>query len=65
MILDQVSDPAGQHPGLARSGTGNDEDRPVNGSDGLTLGRVEPLKKVGFRHGARVYGHPAPEVTSA
>ena len=38
---DQVGDPVGQHPRLARAGAGEDQQRPVAVGDGLALGLVQ------------------------
>ncbi|MGH2910130.1 MAG: hypothetical protein ACRDK8_12625 [Solirubrobacteraceae bacterium] len=35
-----------QHPGLARPGAGEDQQRPTGMLDGLALGRVHPREKV-------------------
>ena len=41
MPVDQRSDPHGQHPGLARAGAGQHQQRPVHVLDRLPLGRIE------------------------
>ena len=40
---EQVGDPVGQHPRLARPGAREHEQRPLAVGDGLALGRVQPL----------------------
>ena len=44
-VADQVGDPMGQHPRLARPGSRHDQQRPVGGGDGLALARVEPFEE--------------------
>jgi quercetin dioxygenase-like cupin family protein len=53
VITDQVGDPVGEHPGLARPRTGDDEHRSLDGLDRLALRGVEPLEQRGRfgRHG--------------
>ena len=48
-LVDQVGDAMGQHAGLARAGSGHDQQRPVAVHHGVELLRVEP---VGERAGA-------------
>ena len=50
--IDQMGDPAGQYPGLARARTGNHQYRCTGMQYGGALGRVESLKQGGgFSHG--------------
>ena len=42
---EQVGDPVGQDPGLARAGAGEDQQRPLAVLDRLALGRVEPRQQ--------------------
>ena len=51
----QVGDPMGQHPGLARAGSGQDQQRPLIVGHGLALGLVEAGEK-GVEFGRRL-GH--------
>ncbi len=46
-LANEVSDALGEHPRLARARAGQDEDRAVNGSHRLPLGRIEVSKDVG------------------
>ena len=51
-ITDEVCDPIREDTGLARAGAGNHEYRAVGGGDGMALGGVQRLKKIGIRHWA-------------
>ncbi len=42
---EQVGDPVGQHPGLARAGAGHDQQRAAGVDDGRPLLRIEPVQK--------------------
>ena len=42
---EQIRDPVGQDPGLARPGTGEDQERPAGVGDRVTLGLVQPLQE--------------------
>ena len=44
-LAHQPSDPVRQHPGLARAGTGDDQQRATRMGDGLYLGWVEALQE--------------------
>ncbi len=44
--IDQVRDPAGERPGLARAGPGDHQQRPAEVLDGRSLLRVEALHRV-------------------
>ena len=44
-VADQVGDPVGQHPGLARPGAGHHQDRPAGMGDGLPLHGVQPVQQ--------------------
>ncbi len=44
-LVDQVGDAVGEHAGLARAGTGDDEQRPVGVHDGVELIGVEPARE--------------------
>ena len=50
-VADEVCDPVGQHPRLARTSTRDDENRPIGSCNGLALCRIEMLKERGFGHG--------------
>ena len=43
---EQVGDPVGQHPGLARAGAGDDQQRRAGVDDRLPLRRVEPVEQL-------------------
>ena len=43
-LADQVRDAVGDDPSLARTGTGNDQERAFRGDDGLLLGFVQALE---------------------
>ena len=45
-LLDDVGDPVGDDAGLARTGTGDHQQRPFNAVDGLALAFVHPLINV-------------------
>ena len=47
VVADQMGDPVGQNPGLARPGTGDDEQRTRVVGDRLPLHRIEALERVG------------------
>ena len=46
-VSDQVGDPVGQHPGLARPGPGHHQDRPAGVGDGLALHGIQPVQQRG------------------
>ena len=48
-VLDQVGDAVGEHPGLARAGAGDDQQRTVAVDDGLPLRGVQPLQELVVR----------------
>ena len=54
-VADQMGDPVGEHPGLARTGPGDHQHRPVGGGDRLALGGIEIVEERGLGHGAGVY----------
>ena len=41
---DRIGRPPADHPGLARSGAGQDRHRAVGGKDGLALGVIQPVE---------------------
>jgi hypothetical protein len=41
VLLNEISDAVGNDPGLARPGAGQDEDRAIDGFDGLALSRIK------------------------
>ena len=45
-MLDQVGDAVGEHPGLARTGAGHDEQRAAGVGHRLPLHRVQPDEQV-------------------
>jgi len=51
---DQVRDPVGEDPGLARPGAGDHEHRPRRGDHRLLLDRVQPLEGIGAVAGGPV-----------
>ena len=53
---DQPGDAAGQHPGLAGAGAGDDEQRRALVDDRRALGLVEPVEQVVARRLARTLG---------
>ena len=58
---DQVGDPMGQHAGLARAGSGDDEQRAVDVQDGFALGRIQAGEEIIVRcdgHASDASGAP-------
>ena len=55
---DEVRDPVGEHPGLARPGAGDDEQRAVGRGDRLALDRVQAREQIVCRRVVR-FGHGA------
>ena len=51
-LPEQVGDPAGQHPGLARSGARHHQQRATGVGDGFALGRVEVVEQIGLPAGS-------------
>ena len=52
-VTDEMGDAVGEHPGLARTGTGDDEHGTVGGRDGLALNGIEVGEQRRFGHGRR------------
>ena len=40
-LVDQISEPVRQSPGLTGARPGDDTDEPLRGGDGLSLGRIQ------------------------
>ena len=55
-LADQVGDPAGQHPRLARAGAGHDQHRRALVQHRLTLRRVQPVQQLLCVRGGRLPG---------
>ncbi|GBE21223.1 hypothetical protein BMS3Bbin01_00564 [bacterium BMS3Bbin01] len=55
-VADQVSDPIGEHPRLARPGAGDDQYRTFGGRDRITLHRVQVVEQQRIGQGTLAHG---------